>query len=500
MKRVRILEIISGPDRGKAIELSRQENVLGRGTEAHVVINDHDVSREHCRLTIKGSGVTVSDLQSTNGTWVNDKRVDKVKLASGDVLRVGGSELRLVTKEVEDEPRAEASASPRRRLSGLAALGGLSWPNRVLAIMALVVLLSQPLVAWPLISAQEEALIQEARRRASALVLALASANREALRLGEDILVDTSLVAKEDGVVEASLLDRGGRVVAPAAKLHQRPADARTQKALASETLLIQMAGPQEIDLALPIRALDPATGVFSRVGTARLIFTLQGVGQLTGGLRLVSLISLLAYLALGSAAAWLLMRLTRRPLLRLRDDIEAGIKGDLEQVTPSLKFPELDQLASSINRALAKLAQSQAAPPPPPAPVAAPAARPSAAQGLGLKDLAAMLGEAVLVLDGGNLLMMANSAACAALGSSQASLQGRHLLEIIPDKALLAQMLSLMEQAKASGGGPLSAGGMGADGGLSVAVRMDLAPDGEPRSILLTVAGWPMHERSALP
>ena len=51
------------------------------------------VSRLHCRLEAGLDSLEVFDLESTNGTYVNDKRVDRARLAIGDRLRVGRVEL-----------------------------------------------------------------------------------------------------------------------------------------------------------------------------------------------------------------------------------------------------------------------------------------------------------------------------------------------------------------------------------------------------------------------
>jgi|SRR5262245_2727230 len=66
---------------------------VGRAPRADFVVDAALVSRLHCRLTNHGDHVEVVDLSSTNGTFVNDKRVEKAKLATGDRLRVGRVEL-----------------------------------------------------------------------------------------------------------------------------------------------------------------------------------------------------------------------------------------------------------------------------------------------------------------------------------------------------------------------------------------------------------------------
>src|SRR5689334_10560613 len=66
---------------------------VGRAPRADFIVDAALVSRLHCRLTATDNNVEVVDLKSTNGTFVNDRRVDTARLAAGDKLRVGRIEL-----------------------------------------------------------------------------------------------------------------------------------------------------------------------------------------------------------------------------------------------------------------------------------------------------------------------------------------------------------------------------------------------------------------------
>jgi len=67
---------------------------VGRATRADFVLDVALVSRFHCRLTVLPNGaLEVEDLQSTNGTFVNDARIERRSLTEGDRLRVGRVEL-----------------------------------------------------------------------------------------------------------------------------------------------------------------------------------------------------------------------------------------------------------------------------------------------------------------------------------------------------------------------------------------------------------------------
>ena len=66
---------------------------VGRAPRADFILDVALVSRLHCRLTAGSEQLEVLDLKSTNGTYVNDKRVEKAKLTTGDRLRIGRVEM-----------------------------------------------------------------------------------------------------------------------------------------------------------------------------------------------------------------------------------------------------------------------------------------------------------------------------------------------------------------------------------------------------------------------
>jgi pSer/pThr/pTyr-binding forkhead associated (FHA) protein len=66
---------------------------VGRAPRADFILDVALVSRLHCRLTAADDQLEVLDLKSTNGTFVNDKRIEKAKLSTGDRLRIGRVEM-----------------------------------------------------------------------------------------------------------------------------------------------------------------------------------------------------------------------------------------------------------------------------------------------------------------------------------------------------------------------------------------------------------------------
>ena len=67
---------------------------LGRATRADFVVDAPLVSRFHCRFTVHRDGVLeLEDLESTNGTFVNEERITRLNLKPGDRVRTGRVEL-----------------------------------------------------------------------------------------------------------------------------------------------------------------------------------------------------------------------------------------------------------------------------------------------------------------------------------------------------------------------------------------------------------------------
>ena len=88
---IRHVLVVDGP--GTRHELTTGRNVIGRGTEADIRLPDTGVSRKHVDVVLDGGTATVEDLGSTNGTLVNGRRVSRLALADGDVIRIGHSVL-----------------------------------------------------------------------------------------------------------------------------------------------------------------------------------------------------------------------------------------------------------------------------------------------------------------------------------------------------------------------------------------------------------------------
>ena len=73
--------------------LTEPVTVIGRGSEADIVVNDSGVSRRHLELRITPTGVIATDLGSTNGSFVEGHRIDAATLLDGNQIVIGRTKI-----------------------------------------------------------------------------------------------------------------------------------------------------------------------------------------------------------------------------------------------------------------------------------------------------------------------------------------------------------------------------------------------------------------------
>ncbi len=91
----------------EVIKLRRDATIFGRD-KGDVIISDAEVSSTHCQIQDIGGQYHIFDMNSTNGTFVNEQRIVKSKLANNDQIRIGKTTMRFA---IEDERRTRHIAT-----------------------------------------------------------------------------------------------------------------------------------------------------------------------------------------------------------------------------------------------------------------------------------------------------------------------------------------------------------------------------------------------------
>jgi pSer/pThr/pTyr-binding forkhead associated (FHA) protein len=96
--------VLTGDFEGTEHPLARDETLIGRNPTTDITLLDEGISREHALILRDEStrSFTIEDLQSTNGTKVNGKRVRSAVLAHGDSIEVGRTRFRFDLRRSQD--------------------------------------------------------------------------------------------------------------------------------------------------------------------------------------------------------------------------------------------------------------------------------------------------------------------------------------------------------------------------------------------------------------
>jgi len=117
------LKVIKADNLEGEFTIGEGETILGREDDADIVIDDSRVSRQHCSIKLENDVFVLSDLGSSNGTFVNGLKTDTKTLENGDKIQVGSAVFEFQSKMVTVEaPRSRVSIFIR----GAIALGALA--------------------------------------------------------------------------------------------------------------------------------------------------------------------------------------------------------------------------------------------------------------------------------------------------------------------------------------------------------------------------------------
>ncbi len=84
------LVVLDGPLKGQVFPVTKPKLLLGR-SEGDIVLEDPEISRKHCAIEVRGTSAVLADLGSTNGTFVDDERIDTHQLQHMSEFRLGST-------------------------------------------------------------------------------------------------------------------------------------------------------------------------------------------------------------------------------------------------------------------------------------------------------------------------------------------------------------------------------------------------------------------------
>ena len=98
-----LIQIYPASSSSELMRLSEERTIIGRDPSCDITIDDNAMSRTHAAVDLLGHGYFLADLNSTNGTWVDDEVLrGRIPLQGGELIRMGGSILKFMSSMDEE--------------------------------------------------------------------------------------------------------------------------------------------------------------------------------------------------------------------------------------------------------------------------------------------------------------------------------------------------------------------------------------------------------------
>lgn len=405
------LTVVSGPNRGSTFRIRVGENSIGRQPGNSILLQGHQVSKNHCVLIVDDQGVLLKDRGSANGTFINGVLTQEKRVSSGDRISVGDFVLEL--SQLHQGPVKQAPAlpgftsgfqpvqiqmtSPPLRTESYSAAPPIQpppptdlkskvflafeqyvmpvfygiltkneWNSVLIGILAVFCFLNVLVSVSPLLDSNTESIIKETARRATFIARQIAESNAPWLAAKAETKTDVSLAAQAGSVRLAVLSEMDGRIIAPASKTGQylvagieaKVSRARIQEYRTGE-LKKGWAGAVDSSTVMaiwPVEIYNPATAGTAIVAVAVVSIDITSAVLNSGEIGVIYSKSFILSGILFILLGLIIYRVTLRPFQQLSEDLDQVLKGNLGQVTHEYRFSEVNSLWDMLNVLLQRL------------------------------------------------------------------------------------------------------------------------------------------------
>ncbi len=397
------LVVIAGPNRGATYFLDDGETILGRGTDANIVLASSQVSKKHFSLTTNHGRAELKDVGSSNGTFVNGVLTKKKLLQNRDRISVGPFVMEVVMPEAAVKiPTGPAVNAPMPEINIDAgqfkleeeepkSLVGKYWKkfddtflpvmydfyekmeyqNLMAMMFAVYVILSLGFAVYPVLQRSREEVMKEAEHQAMYISEQVAYLNRQSLLEGKEGALITDFAERESHVKEVVVANMEGRILAPGNRLNEafnntmflgyKRALEKNQN-LWGKPRIVRDVDNEQIYAFTPVMILSKTKGINVPGAVSTVIYSTASLALDPGTVSSVYLEALFWSAIVGVVFLYLLYKVTHKPLERLSEDMDKVLKGDAQSVEKKYRNEIVDRLIDNVNSALGRIPKADGA------------------------------------------------------------------------------------------------------------------------------------------
>lgn len=408
------IRYLNGPNAGQIYMLKEGSHKFGRSPSCQVQVPSSGISKEHFQIQNENGSLVLLDLNSSNGTFLNGRKVKKAILKNGDKLGVDKIIFEIVkivegrslvpqgvsasgkglpaSQELHSISSYQGSPSPidpgnlssiqsvdssqSRRdfkqniesyvenivLPGVYQLATVfDFKGIIFAFSAVFIFLVTFLSLIPMNQITEESIQIESLRRAQTVARALANSNERAIRSGEMSSYSADLVLKDEGIANVYILGRDGSVMAPPEMTGYVIKDLTgfVQKIKGQTKEFAAPIGNEKLAASTPILVYDPELQQNVAKAYAVVVYNPAYLRYDDGRAFSLFIQILMIAVFLGAIIFFFMYKLIERPFNLLNAELNSALSEGRDHAQIVFKFPALQQTLVTINSLLNRVLHS---------------------------------------------------------------------------------------------------------------------------------------------
>lgn len=402
------IRVLTGKNAGQVIPLKMGINHIGRAPQCEVVLSSQGISKKHAQIMVTEDKVIISDLQSSNGTFVNGTRIQNQGLKPGDKFALNDIifDIFLIPKNLKapvalskknnsiaNYTKAPPPAIAQQNSEVLSQNNSLTVQQPkllrerpvkeqfeyyvdevampgiyqltevfdfryvmfgfVLAFIFIVTVLS----VIPVTSVIRDHVVSESERRAITIAKRLADHNRQAILEQNFIATSIDTIKNEQGVDQAYIVSSAnGDIIAPTNLMGQYLKIPFIHAARKSSVELTEVLDDDRLAVSIPISSYSPELGEKTNSAHVILIFNMNKTALgFENTLSIFIQILVIAFLA-GAILYFILFKVVKYPIESVNNELDKAFKEGHDNISIKIKFSALEKLVANINSALSRM------------------------------------------------------------------------------------------------------------------------------------------------
>ncbi len=366
-------------------------NIIGRAPTSDIHLNSNGVSKKHAQIIMKDSVCSITDLGSSNGTFVNGAKIQDRILKSGDriafhdvlveltsaqmpqnipthvgmemgsaALNLGPSPEPLTVMPPKTLPELASYYLDHVILPGVYKINEIYPTKNILAVFIILFAVTVTLLSTiPMSALMKDATQKEAQRRALTIARQLAAVSEKSLMMASESSIRTDFAESEEGVTAAMVVSQeDGHIIAPLSKSQSYSNEEFVARARKHDEVYIDQTSSTNIGASVPIKIFMPESGQQGIVAYAIVLYKMNTLdwGATAGLFARVLIISLLV----AGLVFFFMYRVIVEPIKHSTKEIDKALRGEISVIGTKYNFEIFNLLLNNINSAISRMGNPQ--------------------------------------------------------------------------------------------------------------------------------------------